>query len=204
MTSIVEDLLLLARSDSGAVALEHIPVDLGDVAADGASAMGKPATDRGRPGRGRPAAGGRGRRSGPAAPAGHDPGRQRDPPQPDRRPGRGRRAGDRERRLARRRGRRPGHPARGPAPRVRAVLPRARARRAAGPGSGSRSRPGSSIATAAGSRWPTGPRAGRASWSTCRRRVACPADGRSALADQVAIHPVGPHRPPVVGDRSAA
>ena len=47
MTSIVEDLLLLARSDSGAVALEHVPVDLGDVAADGASAMGKPATDRG-------------------------------------------------------------------------------------------------------------------------------------------------------------
>jgi signal transduction histidine kinase len=47
MTSIVEDLLLLARSDSGAVALEHVQVDLGDVAADGASAMGKPATDRG-------------------------------------------------------------------------------------------------------------------------------------------------------------
>jgi signal transduction histidine kinase len=47
MTAIVEDLLLLARSDSGAVALEHIPVDLGDVATDGASAMGKPATDRG-------------------------------------------------------------------------------------------------------------------------------------------------------------
>jgi signal transduction histidine kinase len=47
MTAIVDDLLLLARSDSGAVALEHIPVDLGDVAADGASAMGKPATDRG-------------------------------------------------------------------------------------------------------------------------------------------------------------
>ena len=47
MTAIVEDLLLLARSDSGAVALERIPVDLGDVAADGASAMGKPATDRG-------------------------------------------------------------------------------------------------------------------------------------------------------------
>jgi two-component system, OmpR family, sensor histidine kinase CiaH len=47
MTAIVEDLLLLARSDSGAVALEHVPVDLGDVASDGASAMGKPATDRG-------------------------------------------------------------------------------------------------------------------------------------------------------------
>jgi signal transduction histidine kinase len=47
MTSIVEDLLLLARSDSGAVELELVPVDLGDVAADGASALGKPATDRG-------------------------------------------------------------------------------------------------------------------------------------------------------------
>ena len=47
MTSIVEDLLLLARSDSGAIALERVPVDLGDVAADGASALGKPATDRG-------------------------------------------------------------------------------------------------------------------------------------------------------------
>ena len=35
MTSMVEDLLLLARSDSGAVELEHIPVELGDVAADG-------------------------------------------------------------------------------------------------------------------------------------------------------------------------
>ena len=47
MTSIVEDLLLLARSDSGAIELERVPVDLGDVAADGASALGKPATDRG-------------------------------------------------------------------------------------------------------------------------------------------------------------
>ena len=47
MTSIVEDLLLLARSDSGAVELERIPIDLGDVAADGASALSKPASDRG-------------------------------------------------------------------------------------------------------------------------------------------------------------
>jgi signal transduction histidine kinase len=47
MTSIVEDLLLLARSDSGAVEIERVPVDLGDVAADGASALGKPATERG-------------------------------------------------------------------------------------------------------------------------------------------------------------
>ena len=48
MTAIVEDLLLLARSDSGAVELERVPVDLGDVAADGASApWRKPAADRG-------------------------------------------------------------------------------------------------------------------------------------------------------------
>jgi signal transduction histidine kinase len=47
MTAIVEDLLLLARSDSGAIELERVPMDLGDVAADGASALTKPATDRG-------------------------------------------------------------------------------------------------------------------------------------------------------------
>jgi two-component system, OmpR family, sensor histidine kinase CiaH len=47
MTAIVEDLLLLARSDSGAVELERVPIDLGDVATDGASALSKPATDRG-------------------------------------------------------------------------------------------------------------------------------------------------------------
>ena len=43
----VEDLLLLARSDSGALALERVPVDLGDVASDGASALARPATERG-------------------------------------------------------------------------------------------------------------------------------------------------------------
>ena len=47
MTAIVEDLLLLARSDSGAIELERLPVDLGDVAADGASSLAKPAADRG-------------------------------------------------------------------------------------------------------------------------------------------------------------
>ena len=47
MTAIVEDLLLLARSDSGAVALERVPVDLGDIAVAGASALSKPATERG-------------------------------------------------------------------------------------------------------------------------------------------------------------
>ncbi len=47
LTAMVEDLLLLARSDSGAVALERLPVDLGDVASDGASALARPATERG-------------------------------------------------------------------------------------------------------------------------------------------------------------
>jgi signal transduction histidine kinase len=47
MTAIVEDLLLLARSDSGAVQLDTVPVDLSDVVVDGASAMAKPAADRG-------------------------------------------------------------------------------------------------------------------------------------------------------------
>ena len=90
MTAIVEDLLLLARSDSGAIALERVPVDLGDVAADGALGAGQARHRSRRPRRGRPAAGRRRRRPGPPPPAGHDPGRQRHPPQPDRRPGRGR------------------------------------------------------------------------------------------------------------------
>lgn len=47
MTAIVEDLLLLARSDSGAVQLERVPVDLSDVVMDGATSMAKPASDRG-------------------------------------------------------------------------------------------------------------------------------------------------------------
>ena len=47
MTSILEDLLLLARSDSGAVTIDRVPVDLGDLATDAASALSKPATERG-------------------------------------------------------------------------------------------------------------------------------------------------------------
>ena len=47
LTAMVEDLLLLARSDSGALELEHVPVDLGDVASDGASSLAKVATERG-------------------------------------------------------------------------------------------------------------------------------------------------------------
>ena len=47
MTAMVEDLLLLARSDSGAIELERVPVDLGDVASSGASALTRVAADRG-------------------------------------------------------------------------------------------------------------------------------------------------------------
>jgi two-component system, OmpR family, sensor histidine kinase CiaH len=47
LTALVEDLLLLARSDSGAITLARSPVDLGDVAAEGASALTKTAESRG-------------------------------------------------------------------------------------------------------------------------------------------------------------
>jgi two-component system, OmpR family, sensor histidine kinase CiaH len=47
LTALVEDLLLLARSDSGAITLARTPVDLGDVAADGAGTLVKTAEDRG-------------------------------------------------------------------------------------------------------------------------------------------------------------
>ena len=47
LTSLVDDLLLLARSDSGAVALERMPLDLGDVAFEAAGALGRSAGDRG-------------------------------------------------------------------------------------------------------------------------------------------------------------
>jgi signal transduction histidine kinase len=47
MTALVEDLLLLARSDSGALDLVFQPVELGDVATDAASAMMTPAVSKG-------------------------------------------------------------------------------------------------------------------------------------------------------------
>ena len=47
LTSMVDDLLLLARSDSGAVELERVPVDLGDIASTAAAALSLPATERG-------------------------------------------------------------------------------------------------------------------------------------------------------------
>jgi signal transduction histidine kinase len=47
ITRLVEELLLLARSDSGAVMLERLPVDLGDVAAAAAGSLAAPAGERG-------------------------------------------------------------------------------------------------------------------------------------------------------------
>jgi len=47
LSVLVDDLLLLARSDSGAVALERMPLDLGDVAFEAAGALGRMAEDRG-------------------------------------------------------------------------------------------------------------------------------------------------------------
>ena len=46
LTSMVEDLLLLARSDSGAVSLERLPLQLDDVAGEAAATLSGPATAR--------------------------------------------------------------------------------------------------------------------------------------------------------------
>lgn len=46
LTSLVDDLLLLARSDSGAVVLACQPVDVGDIAADAAGALSTAAAER--------------------------------------------------------------------------------------------------------------------------------------------------------------
>ena len=47
LTSLVDDLLLLARSDSGAINLERVPIHLDDVAADAAAALAQPAAAAG-------------------------------------------------------------------------------------------------------------------------------------------------------------
>jgi signal transduction histidine kinase len=47
LTSLVEDLLLLARSDSGAISLERVPIQLEDVAADAAASLAQPAAAAG-------------------------------------------------------------------------------------------------------------------------------------------------------------
>ena len=47
MTALVEDMLLLARTDSGVVQIERVPLDLGDIAADAASSLALLGQDRG-------------------------------------------------------------------------------------------------------------------------------------------------------------
>ena len=196
MTAIVEDLLLLARSDSGAVALEHVPVDLGDVAADGASAMGKPATDRGVRVEVDPQ---------PAVVAG-DPARLRQlvmilvdnairHSPADGRVGVAVRA-DGERRLARS----SRTTARGSGRRTCRTCSSASTARRARPGGGTGPRPRDRgldrrPPRRPDRRSPTGPRAAPASWSACRRRVGSRltklrasldvrADWRHAVADR--------------------
>lgn len=47
LTALVDDLLLLARTDSGAVEIEHVPLDLADVAAEAAGILSPLAQQRG-------------------------------------------------------------------------------------------------------------------------------------------------------------
>ena len=47
LTTLVDDLLLLARSDSGAITLDRVPLHLDDVATDAASALAQPAAAAG-------------------------------------------------------------------------------------------------------------------------------------------------------------
>ena len=47
LTGLVDDLLLLARSDSGAVSLQRVPLHLDDVATEAAAALAKPAAEAG-------------------------------------------------------------------------------------------------------------------------------------------------------------
>jgi signal transduction histidine kinase len=47
LTALVDDLLLLARTDSGAVQIEHVPVDLADVAVEATGVLAPVATERG-------------------------------------------------------------------------------------------------------------------------------------------------------------
>jgi signal transduction histidine kinase len=46
LTRLVDDLLLLARTDSGTIELEHVPVDLGELVAEAAGSLGPMAAER--------------------------------------------------------------------------------------------------------------------------------------------------------------
>jgi two-component system sensor histidine kinase CiaH len=46
LSTLVDDLLLLARSDSGAIELDRLPLDLGDVAGEAASTLAQPAAEK--------------------------------------------------------------------------------------------------------------------------------------------------------------
>ena len=122
LTAMVEDLLLLARSDSGAVELERCRSTSATSRrrarrrCRGSHANAGDARRRPRAGRGE-------RRSRPAAAARRDPRRQRHPPRARRQPRRRPRPDRWRGRGPRRRGRRPGHPTGGPAARLRPVLP---------------------------------------------------------------------------------
>ncbi len=122
MTALVEDMLLLARTDSGVVEVERVPVDLGDIAAEATSMLTTLGQERDvkvvldpmpAPLTGDPPQ---------VAPARDDPRRQCDPPQPGRCHGLGRGPGRAGRRPAGGRRPRPGHQARGSAPPLREVL----------------------------------------------------------------------------------
>ena len=78
-----------------------------------------------------------------------------------------------------------------------------RVRPVAGPASVSRSQPGSSIATAAGSRRRTGSKAAPGSWSGCPARRSAQGGRGARPRDQVAGQTLGPDQAVVIGDRRA-
>ncbi len=160
LTAMVDDLLLLARSDSGAVELERIAGRPRRHRIDRGGGSSRPATERGVEVVVDPA---------PAELTG-DPARLRQlvmilldnaiRHSPGGGTGLRARPDRRTRGHRRRRGRRAGHPERGPAAAVRPLLPCGGRARAAERASGSPSRPGSPNGTAAGSRPRTAPEGG--------------------------------------------
>ena len=78
LTALVGDLLLLARTDSGAIELEKVPVDLADVAEGAVTVLTPLAAEKDVRAALRPGAGTDDRRPAAAPATGHDPDRQRD------------------------------------------------------------------------------------------------------------------------------